>query len=186
MSSTESLTFQPTPWACMHCNKPYEDLYILPCDHRFCESCLFAWLRTYTIAYQTLTAAFPCNLCWRVINIPQGGVHVYKRNYQMEQLECTLQGLQMAEPPTSNNTMPISLSHPEGLEIEKTDTMDSGICMDESPQFSIYPAPRSSDEGTFRMSNAQAMDPLNSSQPFCHNHRGNICVAFRTTAGHLL
>ena len=139
----------------------------------------------------SFTAAFPCNLCWRVINIPQGGVHIYKRNYQMEQLQCTLEGLQMTEPPAANtmsNTSDTNMSDPNptgSIDID-TDTMDSGICMEENPQFSIYPAPRDSESGAFRLSSAQAVDPLSSSHPFCHNHRGNICVAFRTTAGHLL
>ena len=101
-------------WECIVCGRHLEDLYVLPCQHRFCDSCLNSWLVVYIDSYRGNGGHIPCQICWALWRIPSNGLDGLKQNYYVYILQSQLRDITIATdesnlttslPTNSNTTM---------------------------------------------------------------------------------
>ena len=100
-------------WECIVCGRHLEDLHVLPCQHRSCESCLNSWLVVYIDSYRGNGGHIPCQICWSLWRIPSNGLDGLKQNYYVYVLQSQLRDITIATDdsnltttslPVNNNT----------------------------------------------------------------------------------
>lgn len=86
---------EPGTWRCLACSRPFNQITILPCQHKFCEKCLSLWVGIYIDLYQGQRGQFPCQVCWKVVTVPDQGLHVFTHDYQVQKLQDSLSEMSM-------------------------------------------------------------------------------------------
>ena len=91
-------------WECIVCGRHVEDLLVLPCQHRFCDSCLNSWLVVYIDSYRGNGGHIPCQICWSLWRIPSNGLDGLKQNYYVYVLQGQFRDITIATE-DSNSTL---------------------------------------------------------------------------------
>ena len=99
-------------WACVTCGRHLEDLYVIPCQHRFCDTCLNSWLVVYIDHYRGSGGQIPCQICWSVWKLPVNGLEALKQNYSVHLLQSQLRDFTMATDDNETTSSPSNNYNP--------------------------------------------------------------------------
>lgn len=83
-------------WRCGVCRAWAETLFVLPCLHKFCHSCLHLWVGIYVDMYRGPQGRFPCQICWQTHALPEGGLQGFLLDQTLFQLQGGLGALSLA------------------------------------------------------------------------------------------
>ncbi|ESP01862.1 hypothetical protein LOTGIDRAFT_199978, partial [Lottia gigantea] len=92
-------------FSCSICLEDFTKPKLIDCHHTFCEKCLSDHIRNFS-----LNNRFPCPMCRRDIQVPEGGVSAFSSNFYLEDT--------LKEPSASPNVIDKKI---DGLDILKCD-----------------------------------------------------------------
>ncbi|KAL3848375.1 hypothetical protein ACJMK2_019237 [Sinanodonta woodiana] len=100
--------------SCKICFEPFHRPKALPCLHSFCEHCLRDYVRRHA---SDRPGHFPCPICRKSTQIPDGGVEKFQDNFVLLSLSDTLEEDDVWHDPTPHQlSPPRSLAPPTPLE----------------------------------------------------------------------
>ena len=100
--------------SCKICLEPYLRPKALPCLHSFCEHCLRDYVRRHP---GQRPGHFPCPICRKDIQIPDGGITNFQDNFVLLSLSDTLEEEEVWQDPNLHQlSPPRTLAPPTPLE----------------------------------------------------------------------